>query len=66
MLSQKWFNKLVGLLLGIKALVVLYYLLTGMQVSVSTWVVPMWLLVVAVLVDAYLAYNAFGLMKKKR
>lgn len=66
MLSQKQFNKLIGFLLAIKAAVLVYYVFVGWTISLGSWTMPTLWLVIAIVVDVYLAWVAFGLTKKKR
>lgn len=57
-MSQKRFIQVVGLLFGLKAVFGLIYIFWGWNISISGWTMPVWLIVVAVVVDTYLAYLA--------
>ncbi len=58
------FLALVGTLFAAKSLFGVVYLFLGWQAAIAGWVMPMWLMVVAVVVDALLACFAFKLIKK--
>lgn len=62
-MKEKTFFKFLGILFGAKSLFGLYYLIAGWDASVGPWIIPMWLMIVAVLVDAYLSYTALKLGK---
>lgn len=62
-MKLKKFLQLVGFLYAAKALFGVFYLGLGWQVAISGWVIPSWLVVVAIVVDAYLVYMAFKLAK---
>ncbi len=59
------FLQLIGFILAAKVVFGIFYLLLGWQVAISGWVLPSWLMVVAVVVDALLAAAAFNFVKKK-
>lgn len=63
MISQKTFTQIAGLLFAVKGAAIIMYLINGSVVSVGTWMVPTWLMAVAVVIDAYLAYVAAKLTK---
>lgn len=63
MISQKIFTQFVGLLFGLKAIFGLFYILNGWEATIAGWIMPLWLMVVAVIVDGYLAYVAAKLTK---
>lgn len=65
MLSVKTLLQVVGTIFAIVGLIHLLRLLTGFQVVLGTWDVPMWVSVIGVLLPGYLSYNAFSLAKKK-
>ena len=58
------FLQLVGFLFAAKAIFGVVYLFLGWQASIAGWVMPMWLMVVAIVVDALLASVAFKFIKK--
>jgi len=64
-MSTKTFLRVVGTIFTIVGLVHLLRLLTGFQVMFGGWELPFWVSIVGVIVAGYLAYNAFGLSKKK-
>ncbi|MBI4035896.1 hypothetical protein HY383_03020 [Candidatus Daviesbacteria bacterium] len=63
-LKLNTFLKLVGFLYSAKAVFGVFYLLLGWQAAISGWVLPSWLVVVAVVADALLASVAFTHAKK--
>lgn len=63
-LKLNTFLKLVGFLFVVKAVFGLLAMLLGWQVVFAGWVIPNWLMVVAVVVDALLASGALSLAKK--
>ncbi|MCL4365794.1 hypothetical protein M1437_01035 [Patescibacteria group bacterium] len=58
------FLKLVGFLFAAKVVFGVFYLVLGWQVSIAGWVMPMWLIIVAIVVDVFLAITAFKFIKK--
>ncbi len=64
-MKQKSFNQLVGSLFIAKVIFGILYLLFNWQVAIAGWVIPMWLILMAIVVDSYLAYLAFSLKIKK-
>ncbi|MBI4100419.1 hypothetical protein HY439_01630 [Candidatus Microgenomates bacterium] len=46
-----------------KATFGILYLLLGWQIDISGWAIPDWLVMVATVVDGYLAYTALKLAK---
>lgn len=63
-MTKKLFFQVVGLVFGAKALFAVVYLIAGWQTNIGNWVMPSWLLVVAFIVDGYLAYTAYKFSKK--
>lgn len=58
------FLQVVGFLFTAKAVFGVLYLLFGWQAAIAGWVMPMWLMVVAIVADALLAAAAFKFIKK--
>lgn len=55
---MKLFLQVISIVLAIKAIFGVIYILFGWNASIAGWVMPMWLIVVAVIVDAYFSYLA--------
>jgi len=64
--KEKCFLQLIGALFGAKAIFGVLYLLFGWEVTISGWIMPLWLIVVAVVVDGYLAFLAYKFSKGKK
>jgi hypothetical protein len=64
-MKQKLFFQIISVLLAAKAVFGILYIFMGWKASIAGWVMPMWLMVVAILVDAYLSYLACKFSKKK-
>ena len=64
-MKQKLFFQIISILFAAKALFGVLYILTGWKASIAGWVMPMWLMVIAILVDAYFSYLACKFSKKK-
>ncbi len=65
-MKQKLFFQIVGALFAVKAVFGALYLILGWNITISGWVMPMWLIVVAVVVDGYLSYMACKYSKSKK
>ncbi len=65
MLSAKTFLQLVGTIFTIIGTLHLLRLLTGWQVVLVGWAVPLWISLFGAVIGWYLAYTAFSLAKKK-
>jgi len=66
MLSSKLFYKIAGVVFAIVGLLHLVRVILGWNLVIAGWDVPTWLSLVAVVVLAYLSFNAFklsGLLK---
>jgi hypothetical protein len=64
-MKPKLFFKIISVLFAAKAIFGVLYIVMGWKASIAGWVMPMWLIVVAVLVDIYLSYLACKFSKKK-
>lgn len=62
-MKEKTYFTLTGILFGAKSVFGIYYLISGWDASVGPWIIPMWLIVVAVIFDGFLAYVALKLAK---
>lgn len=62
-MKLKTFLKLVSLLFAGKAIFGVFYILLNWQVAIAGWIIPTWLIVIAVVVDSYLSYTACKLSK---
>jgi hypothetical protein len=65
-MKQKLFLQIVGVILAVKAVFGALYLILGWNIAVGGWVIPTWLVVVAVIVDGYLSYLACKFSKAKK
>lgn len=65
MLSAKTLLKVVGVIFAAVGFIHLLRLLTGFQIILGTWDVPLWISIIGVIISWYLSYNAFTLSKKK-
>ena len=65
MLSAKTFLQLVGTIFGVIGAVHLLRLISGWEVVIDGWMVPLWISFVGVVAAWYFSYNAFMLAKKK-
>ena len=65
-MKEKCFLQLIAALLAAKAIFGVLYLLFAWEIAIAGWVMPMWLVVVAVLVDSYLAFLAYKFSKGKK
>ncbi|MDO8617987.1 MAG: hypothetical protein Q7N87_03850 [Candidatus Uhrbacteria bacterium] len=63
-MNMKMFHQVVGVIFGLIALMHLARVIYGWQALIGGWTVPMWVSWVAIVVGAYLAYQAFRLTKK--
>lgn len=63
-MKLKLFLQVISVILAIKAAFGVLYILLGWSATFAGWVMPMWLVVVAILVDAYLSYLACKFSKK--
>lgn len=66
MLSTKTFLQLVGTIFAVIGTLHLLRLLTGAQIILVGWTVPLWISFFGVIIAWYLSYNAFMLAKKKK
>ncbi len=57
------FIQFAGALFGLKAIFGLIYIFWGWKANVAGWEIPYWLILVAIVVDSYLAYVAAKLTK---
>lgn len=62
-MKLKSFLKLISVLFAAKVIFGVLYLILGWQVTIAGMVFPSWLIVIAVIVDAYLSYQACKLAK---
>lgn len=65
-MKQKLLLQLLSVLLAAKAVFGVIYILLGWKAIIAGWVMPLWLMVVAILVDAYLAYLTCKFSKGKK
>lgn len=65
MLSAKTLLKVAGTIFALVGLVHLLRLLTGFQIVLGTWNVPLWVSIIGLIIAWYLSYNAFSLAKKE-
>ncbi|MCL4367262.1 hypothetical protein M1563_03795 [Patescibacteria group bacterium] len=65
-MSQKYFFQVLGFIFSFKTGFGLIYLMFGWQATISGWVLPNWLVGIAVLIDGYFAYLSFKFKKVKR
>ncbi len=63
MIKLNSFLKLVGLLFAGRSVFGILYLFMGWDASIAGWIMPSWLMVMAIVVDGYLAYVALKLAK---
>lgn len=64
-MKLKLFLQLISVLFAARAIFGVVYIFMGWQASITGWVMPTYLMVVAVIVDAYLSYLACNFSKKK-
>jgi len=64
--KQKLFLQLLSILFAAKAVFGVLYILFGWEVAIAGWLMPLWLMVVAIIVDSYLAYLACKFSKGKK
>lgn len=65
-MSLKLFLKAVSALYAAKALFGLVYFIYGWKAWIASWMMPSWLMLVAIVVDSLLAYWAFKFAKGKK
>ncbi len=65
-MKQKLFFQLLGVLFAAKVVFGVLYILFGWKATIAGWVMPLWLMVVAIVVDSYLAYLACKFSKGKK
>lgn len=65
-MTQKLFLKIVGVIAAVKAVFGIVYLIYGWKVWIATWLIPTWLVLVAVVVCALIAYWAFKFSKGRK
>ena len=65
-IRQKLFNQIFGTLSGIDALVSLYYLLFNVKIILGNQTFPDWLMIIVAILDLYLFYTAFNLVKIRK
>ncbi|MDE2590326.1 MAG: hypothetical protein KGL95_11770 [Patescibacteria group bacterium] len=64
-MSVKTFLTIAGFIFSLVGLLHLLRLLTGFQVILGGWALPLWLSIFGVILPWYLAYNAFMFARKK-
>jgi hypothetical protein len=64
--GQKLFDQVFGVICGLGALVFFYYLFFNVKIMLGNYVFPIWLLLIALVVDLYLLYYSFALAKKAK
>jgi len=64
--KQKLFFQLLSVLFVTKAAFGVLYIFFGWKATIAGWVMPLWLIVVAIVVDSYLAYLAYNFSKGKK
>lgn len=62
-MKQKTFLQVVGVIFSAGAVIHALRLVLGWEAVLAGWAVPWWISLVGVFLAAYLAYNAFKLMK---
>lgn len=65
-MKLKLFLRLISFLFAAKAVFGVLYILFGWEVAIAGWLMPMWLMVVAVVVDSYFSYMACKFSKAKK
>jgi len=65
-MKQKLLLQLLSVLFAAKAVFGVLYILFGWKATIAGWVMPLWLMVVAIVVDTYLAYLACKFSKGKK
>ena len=65
-MKQKLFFQLLSVLFAAKAVFGVLYILLGWNAIIAGWVMPLWLIVVAIVVDSFLAYLACKFSKGKK
>lgn len=65
-MKLKLLLQLLSVLFAAKAVFGVLYILFGWEVAVGGWLMPFWLIVVAIVVDSYLAYLACKYSKGKK
>ena len=65
MMKLKLFFQLISVLFAAKVIFGVIYIFMGWQASIAGWIMPIWLIVVAILVDTYLSFLACKFSKKK-
>ena len=63
-MKLKLFLQLVSVLFAAKAAFGVLYIFCGWKIAIASWVMPFWLIVIAIIVDTYLAYLACKFSKK--
>lgn len=66
MIGQKLFSQFIALVFAIKGVAIIYYLVLGTRIWVGTWLVPTWLLFIALVVDIWIVWVGWSLSKKRR
>ena len=62
-MKLKSFLQIICFLFAAKVVFGVFYLVLGWQASIAGWVMPMWLMLVAIVADSFLAYTACKLAK---
>lgn len=65
-MTQKLFFQVLSVLFATKAVFGVLYILFGWKVTIIGWMMPIWLIVVAIVVDSYFAYLACKFSKGKK
>jgi len=65
-MKLKLFLQVISVILAVKAVFGVAYIAFGWNIALAGWVMPTWLVVVAVVVDGYLAYLACKFSKEKK
>ena len=51
--------KILAVLFAAKAVFGIFYLLLGWEIVLNVWLMPTWLIVVAIIADLYFAYKLY-------
>lgn len=65
-MTLKSFPQIIGFLLLIKAIILIMYLLWGIQITISGMVLSRSVIIAGIIIDIILAYLAFSYTKKRR
>jgi len=65
-MKLKLFLQIISVLLAVKAVFGVLYIVLGWEIPIMGWVMPTWLVAVAVVVCGYLSYMACKFSKGKK